>query len=460
MSTIFSCSTQLRCSESQVETFLARPRNTPSALAMNSRMAAQVASELAASQLLASDGTPLATAPSGAEQLRAIFCGLETLRQDQVRLLAYQRIVLEAKMAAMLERLEGKSEWGAEEGDLDMGTGGSEALQRLQRAVVDNQAELLRAVGLPTTKAILRAIWAPDMQEALKLSIMSEEESRDKLASTHDEYLAVTALQESGMENLRGGSISTRGASNLYQAQERAARLWRRRLWKITIPVRIDAKLRWATAHDDYDHKGNRSLANHLNRHNPDNNLSYCEWGHLGRSPAAVGSLPPSTLHSHCPSPPPFHPAQTNCRPRLMAAPVGAGAAPQCLGCSSRCWRRRGRAPMRQGRRCLRMPSTGRSSRGWRVSSMRAGVGVGGGGRGRGRGQQQQQRVRTTSQQSPPATLACSSTSTSTFPSHSLSSASPPRPFTQRPRCQPFSPPASEPPRYCQLCIGVCFLIA
>ena len=88
--------------------------------------------------------------------------------------------------------------------------------------------------------------------------------------------VGVAAVQEGGMEALRGGSISTRGAANLFQAQERAARLWRRRLWKITIPVRIDAKLRFATAHDDYDNHGRRSLVNDLNRRRPEDTWSYC----------------------------------------------------------------------------------------------------------------------------------------------------------------------------------------
>jgi hypothetical protein len=280
MSTIFTSSTQLRCSEAQVETFLARPRNTLSARSMNAKVAAAVATTLAASQALAPGGEALAPAPSGAEQLRAIFCGLDLKKQDQVRLLAYQRIVLEAKMAAMLERLEGRHAWGSEEGDLDMGSGGSEALTRLQRAVEDNQGELVRAVGAAVTRGVLRAVWAPDMQEALKLSVMSEEESREKLASTHDEYMALQAAQEQGVEALRGGgSVATRGAANLFQAQERAARLWRRRLWKITIPVRIDAKLRWATAHDDYDNHGRRSLVNDLNRRRPEDHMSYCACG-------------------------------------------------------------------------------------------------------------------------------------------------------------------------------------
>ena len=303
MSTIFTSGTQLLCPEWQVESFLSKPRNTQSARSMNERRAQAVATTLAASEATLPNGEALCAAPTGAEQLRAIFCGLSLQKQDQLRLLAYHRIVLEAKMAAMLQRLEGEHEWGAEEGDLDMGTGGNDALHRLQRAVEDNQSELVRAVGVHTAKGVLRAVWAPDMQDALKLSIMSEEESRELLASTHDEYVAVTALAERGMEALRGGSISTRGAANLYQAQERAARLWRRRLWKITIPVRIDAKLRFATAHDDYDNRGRRSLFNDLNRRNPDASLSYC--ASLPLRPAAAALTlrkltPPSLLpHTH-----------------------------------------------------------------------------------------------------------------------------------------------------------------
>lgn len=350
MSTIFTSSTQLRCSEAQVETFLARPRNTLSARSMNAKQAAAVATTLAASQQLAPSGEALAPAPSGAEQLRAIFCGLDLKKQDQVRLLAYQRIVLEAKMAAMLERLEGRHAWGTEEGDLDMGSGGSEALSRLQRAVDDSQGELVRAVGARVTRDVLRAIWAPDMQEALKLSIMSEEESREKLASTHDEYVALQAAQEQGVEALRGGgSVATRGAANLFQAQERAARLWRRRLWKITIPVRIDAKLRWATAHDDYDNRGRRSLVNDLNRRRPEDHMSYCALrggGGARRVGAPHGAAHTRTHFSR--TLPPCHPLppltqslQTRCRRSSTAGPAAGAAAPPSRACFSRCWTRR-----------------------------------------------------------------------------------------------------------------------
>jgi hypothetical protein len=44
---------------------------------------------------------------------------------------------------------------------------------------------------------------------------------------------------------------------------------------QLTIPVRIDAKLRFATAHDDYDRKGQRSLINDLNKRSEEDNLSY-----------------------------------------------------------------------------------------------------------------------------------------------------------------------------------------
>jgi hypothetical protein len=108
---------------------------------------------------------------------------------------------------------------------------------------------------------------------------MSEDEARDLSASNHEELVARERVLAGELEEgaKAGGSIAIRGARNEQEARERAARLWRRRLWKITIPVRIDAKLRWATAHDDVDHKGNRSLVNELNRKDPEEAFSYCE---------------------------------------------------------------------------------------------------------------------------------------------------------------------------------------
>jgi hypothetical protein len=263
-----------------LETFLHKPRNTQSARAINAKRATQVQSTLAASRLQSPSGGSLAPAPTGAEQLGAVLLGLHSQKQDAVRILAYHRLVLEAKMAAMLHRMEeGGLEWGAEDGDMDMGVGESDALQRLKTAVDDNQEELVRAVGRDVTRAILRAIWAPDMQDALKLSVMSEDEARDLSASNHEELVARERVLAGELEEgaKAGGSIAIRGARNEQEARERAARLWRRRLWKITIPVRIDAKLRWATAHDDVDHKGNRSLVNELNRKDPEEAFSYCE---------------------------------------------------------------------------------------------------------------------------------------------------------------------------------------
>ena len=94
MSTIFTSSTQLACAEEKLEQFLAKPRHTLSARKFNERFASAVLSSPRAG----------ARAPSGAEQLRAVFCSLPQMTQHQVRQLAYERIVLEAKMAASRHR--------------------------------------------------------------------------------------------------------------------------------------------------------------------------------------------------------------------------------------------------------------------------------------------------------------------------------------------------------------------
>ncbi len=183
-------------------------------------------------------------------------------------------------MDAVLNRLaEGEAAWGAEEGELALGARGVDVLHRLQTAVADNQQEFTRALGKGRVRPVLEALWAPDMRDALRLSVLSEEEAR--------ELEAPSAAAGGGGGGGGGGDDDGRSSAGwtyaggapraraAVDARVRAARLWRRRLWKLTIPVRIDAKLRFATAHDDVDHKGHRTLINSLNRRTPEDGLSY-----------------------------------------------------------------------------------------------------------------------------------------------------------------------------------------
>ena len=245
--TIFSSATQLAAPEALLESFLSRPRNTPSAVSFNRA---------------ASEAAPRGT---GAEQLRALFCRMPLKLQACVRQLTYERMILEAKVEAMLNRLrDGEAAWGSEEGELALGERGTDALARLTRAVADSDYELKRAVGSGVTRAVLQALWAPDMREAVRLSVVSEDEARALHHSTHAELDDAA----SGLGHTAAAGFS--GA----EAEVRAGRLWRRRLWKLTIPVRIDAKLHFATAHDDYDNKGHRTLINDLNKRNPEDAMS------------------------------------------------------------------------------------------------------------------------------------------------------------------------------------------
>jgi hypothetical protein len=283
MSTIYSSSTQLRCDESALERFLALPRDTPSVKRL---------------QKYASSGD----AESGAEQLRCIFLTLDKRSQNALRSLAYERMILEAKMESVLERLEDNElAWGMEDGDEDMGVHGTAALQRLQTAVDDSTYNLNHLVGKEMAKRVLKAIWAEDMQQFLKLTVLTEEEARALHASNWEEatyseqvFSDSVSCAPSIRSGVRGGifspsrtgSVAERGAKQPAEAAERAARLWRRRLWKLTIPVRIDAKLRWATSHDDCDRNGNRSLVNELNRRDPEEAVSYYQKRALQYGPS------------------------------------------------------------------------------------------------------------------------------------------------------------------------------
>lgn len=248
---VFTSGTQLAAPDVVLDNFLARPRNTASAASFNASAAANL---------------PRTT---GALQLRALFAGMPAKLQAGTRQLVYERMVLEAKVDAVLARLaEGEAVWGVEEGELALGARGLDVLQRLQVAVADSDHELARAVGKGRVRLVLEAINAPDMRDALRLSVVTEEEAREL---------------EGGGGAVRVGSEghSTAGWTSLgehrgaLEARTRAARLWRRRLWKLTIPVRINAKLRFATGHDDVDHRGRRTLINDLNKHTAEENLSY-----------------------------------------------------------------------------------------------------------------------------------------------------------------------------------------
>lgn len=280
MSTIFSSSTQFRCSEADLEHFLALPRNTPSV-----------------THLLRKAAGYNAESKSGGDILRGVLTRLDKRRQHAVRTLAYERMVLEAKMSSVLERIES---WG--EGDVqDMaGESGVDVLQRLQTAAEDSDYNLKHCVGAATAREVLSAVWAEDMQQFLRLSVMSEDEARALQASTWDEAgvgeggglgdSASCAGRSVRSSRTAGGGMkspsATRGTRGDSEASERAARLWRRRLFKITIPVRIDAKLHWGTAHDDYDRNGRRSLVNDLNRRNTEDGLSYYQKQSLKYGPS------------------------------------------------------------------------------------------------------------------------------------------------------------------------------
>jgi hypothetical protein len=247
MSTIFPhSSAQLAADESLISSFLARPRNTPSARNARARDAAE-----------AEAGGAAAT---GAARMRGVFARLDALAQEPARQLAFERMVIEAKVASVLER-----EGGGGGGD-DEGAAGADVLERLLEAARDNDAELARRLGAAGAREVLAAIAAPDVRDALRLSVVSEEEAAALRASTLEEYYA----------GVGSGGGTSRGAARADAlAEERAARLWRRRLWKLTVPVRISAKLRWATAHDDVDRFGHRTLVNELNRADARDGLSY-----------------------------------------------------------------------------------------------------------------------------------------------------------------------------------------
>lgn len=246
--TQFTSATQLAAPDAVVDGFLARPRNTPSA--RNAR---------------ARDAAAGATATSGAQRMRAVFSRLSAIQQEPARQLAYERMVIEAKIAAMLERIHETAGDG----------GGEDLLEGLITAARDNTAELSTNVGAAEAKEILAAVASSDMRDALRLSVVSEEEAAELRQAMFEEH---------------GGTRERAAVDAL--AVEAAERLWRRRLAKLTIPVRINAALRFATAHDDLTRTGDRSLINKLNKADPRDELSYYQTAALkyGRTARRRGS--------------------------------------------------------------------------------------------------------------------------------------------------------------------------
>lgn len=251
----------LAVSDSVLSNFLARPRNTPSARNARAREAAVA---------VAAD-SPV----SGAARMRAVFSRLGALDQEPARQLAYERMVIEAKIAAVLDRADAASEGGVPDDD----DGGVDMLERLVQSARENDADLRRRLGATLAKEVLISVASRDMVDALRLSVMSEEEAQILAAENDAEFFAAS-----------GGAGSDRDAARF--ADERAARLWRRRLWKLTIPTRASAALRWATAHDDVDRFGGRTLVNQLNTHDAASELSYYQKSALkyGRSARRRGS--------------------------------------------------------------------------------------------------------------------------------------------------------------------------
>jgi hypothetical protein len=156
--------------------------------------------------------------------LPAIFISFDRKVQSALQRLCFERMTVEARLRAETERLQANEQNLMREPDV---------LTKIRVAIADNEYNIRRLAGAATPQ-ILSALQDPEIRENLHLAVACEED-----ADTVDK-----------------------------------ARLWRRNLDRISIPVKIDAPYRYAS-HDSPTARGHRDLHNDLNRRTGEEGFSY-----------------------------------------------------------------------------------------------------------------------------------------------------------------------------------------
>jgi hypothetical protein len=124
-----------------------------------------------------------------------------------------------------------------------------DTLLTLQTALRDNAKEIKYRVGPDVAREVLAALRHPSVQEALAQQLGTEEEAAD--------HEVADAAAERGQRD----------------PARAAQRVWRRRLAKLSHPVKLTSQYAYAT-HDSPDVRGNKTLTNALNKHNFEDLLS------------------------------------------------------------------------------------------------------------------------------------------------------------------------------------------
>lgn len=171
--------------------------------------------------------------------LQAILVSFDRKVQHAIRRLAFERMILDARLKAETERMRLTEQNLYREPDVVIKT---------RVALKDNDYNIRRLAG-DATPQILAALDDPSIQEALQLAVPTENDT----------------------------------------LTEEEARIWRRKLISLPIPVRVDAPYRYAS-HDSPTVRGNKDLHNVLSSRTGEENLSYYQRSQLRYGKGRRGS--------------------------------------------------------------------------------------------------------------------------------------------------------------------------
>jgi hypothetical protein len=165
-----------------------------------------------------------AAAHRNSRGLQAVLVSFERKVQHALRRLAFERMILDARLRAETERLASVEQNLLAE---------PEVLVSTRLALRDNEYNIRRLAG-DATPQILAALADPAIQDNLQLAVPTEDDT----------------------------------------ATETEARVWRRKLVSMPIPVRLNAPYRYAS-HDSPTVRGGRDLHNELSSRTGNEGLSY-----------------------------------------------------------------------------------------------------------------------------------------------------------------------------------------
>jgi hypothetical protein len=171
--------------------------------------------------------------------LQAVLVSFDRKVQHAIRRIAFERMVLDARLKAETERMQSVEQNLYREPDV---------VERTRVAIRDNDYNLRRLAG-DAAPQVLAALDDPALQDALQLAVPTEDDTTN----------------------------------------ETEARVWRRKLVSMPMPVRVDQPYRYAS-HDSPTVKGSRDLHNVLASKTGEENFSYYQRQQLRYGKGRRGS--------------------------------------------------------------------------------------------------------------------------------------------------------------------------